>query len=62
MVERVRALERLCEEHGVPLRTAALQVPFVHPAVVSVLQGCESPVEKRWRLASRDSHRIALNW
>jgi D-threo-aldose 1-dehydrogenase len=42
-----RALEtkRLCEEYGVPLRAAAIQVPTLHPAVAAVLVGVRSPAE-----------------
>jgi len=42
---RVRELARICESHGVPLKAAALQFPFRHPAVTSVLAGVRSTVE-----------------
>lgn len=45
LLERVGLLERVCRDHGVPLRAAALRFPFGHPAVVSVLTGCRSPAE-----------------
>jgi D-threo-aldose 1-dehydrogenase len=35
----VRRLEAVCERHGVQLSAAALQFPFIHPAVTSVLLG-----------------------
>lgn len=38
-VDRVGAVEDLCERHGVPLRAAALQFPLAHPAVDIVLLG-----------------------
>jgi D-threo-aldose 1-dehydrogenase len=41
----VRQLARTCESHGVPLKAAALQFPFRHPAVTSVLTGVRSTVE-----------------
>ncbi len=47
VVERVRRLEQLCEEFGVPLQAAALQFPLGHPAVASVVAGCSSGAEAR---------------
>jgi D-threo-aldose 1-dehydrogenase len=44
-VERARAVERVCERHGVRLTAAALQFPLAHPAVTSILIGPRSPVE-----------------
>jgi D-threo-aldose 1-dehydrogenase len=38
-VERVRAIEVVCDEFKVPLRSAALQFPLAHPAVDTVLLG-----------------------
>ena len=42
-----RALEvrAVCDRHGVPLRAAAIQFPFTHPAVTCVLVGARSPAE-----------------
>ena len=40
-------MKAVCERHGVPLRSAALQFPFGHPAVASVLIGARSPEEVR---------------
>jgi len=40
-------LKDICEQHGVPLRAAALQFPQRHPAVKSVLVGVRSPEEVR---------------
>jgi D-threo-aldose 1-dehydrogenase len=37
LLTRALALQSLCENHGVPLRAAALQFPFRHEAVASVL-------------------------
>ncbi|HEY7736701.1 MAG TPA: aldo/keto reductase [Candidatus Limnocylindrales bacterium] len=42
MVERARRLADICSRHGVPLRTAAIQFPLAHPAVVSVVAGVRS--------------------
>ena len=38
-VERVRAIEVVCDEFNVPLRAAALQFPLAHPVVDTVLLG-----------------------
>jgi D-threo-aldose 1-dehydrogenase len=38
-IERVRAIEVVCDEFKVPLRAAALQFPLAHPAVDTVLLG-----------------------
>ena len=45
ILNRVRALERVCQAHGVPLAAAALQFPLAHPAVVSVIPGARAPEE-----------------
>jgi D-threo-aldose 1-dehydrogenase len=42
---RIRALERLCAGHGVPLRAAALQFVLAHPDVSAVVPGPSSPEE-----------------
>ncbi len=54
VLERVHRLEAVCETHGVPLSAAALQFPFVHPAVVSVL-----PARRRHGVQPRAQHRFA---
>jgi D-threo-aldose 1-dehydrogenase len=41
-VDRIAAI---CARHGVPLAAAALQFPFGHPAVATVLCGVRSPQE-----------------
>jgi D-threo-aldose 1-dehydrogenase len=40
-IDRVGAVEDLCEQHGVPLRAAALQFPLAHPAVEIVMLGAQ---------------------
>jgi D-threo-aldose 1-dehydrogenase len=45
VVARVRAIEAVCREFGVPLPAAALQFPLTHPAVCNVLPGPRSPQE-----------------
>ncbi|QQR34692.1 aldo/keto reductase [Devosia oryziradicis] len=45
VVAKVRAIEAVCREFGVPLPAAALQFPLTHPAVCNVLPGPRSPQE-----------------
>ena len=45
LLEKALEIERICLQHGVPLRAAAIQFPFGHPAVVCVLVGARSPAE-----------------
>jgi D-threo-aldose 1-dehydrogenase len=45
LVARAQELRATCERHGVKLTTAALQFPYSHPAVVSVLSGARSVTE-----------------
>ncbi|WDR03737.1 aldo/keto reductase [Devosia algicola] len=45
VVEKVRRLEAVCNDFGVPLPAAALQFPLTHPAVCNVLPGPRSPSE-----------------
>lgn len=42
VIDRVRAIEQVCEEYGVPLCAAALQFPLAHPQVISVIAGFAS--------------------
>jgi D-threo-aldose 1-dehydrogenase len=42
---RALRLREVCHRYGVPLRAAAVQFPFGHPAVASVLVGVRSPEE-----------------
>ncbi|MFJ1707680.1 aldo/keto reductase [Kitasatospora sp. NPDC088346] len=45
LLERALALKTVCEAFDVPLRAAALQFPFSHPAVAGILLGARSPDE-----------------
>jgi D-threo-aldose 1-dehydrogenase len=45
VLERTRRIRAVCEAHGVPLKAAAIQFPFTHPAVGTVLLGCRSREE-----------------
>ncbi|MFI0901347.1 aldo/keto reductase [Streptomyces sp. NPDC020983] len=42
---RARRCQELCAEYDVPLPAAAVQFPFLHPAVTSVVLGCRSAAE-----------------
>lgn len=45
LMERVRGIEAVCARHAVPLQAAALQFPFGHPAVATVIPGARSVAE-----------------
>ncbi|MEV7076237.1 aldo/keto reductase [Streptomyces sp. NPDC093990] len=45
VLRRAQALAERCAAHGVPLAAAALQFPYRHPAVTSVVVGARSPRE-----------------
>ena len=51
MLRRVATIERLCRDHDVTLPAAALQFPFSHPAVASVVTGMRSRAEVDANLA-----------
>ena len=43
VLTKVARIEAVCERHGVPMAAAALQFPFGHPSVASVIPGALSP-------------------
>jgi D-threo-aldose 1-dehydrogenase len=43
VIDRVAAIEDVCDEHEVPLIAAALQFPLAHPAVCCVIPGMGNP-------------------
>ena len=45
LVARALRLDAVCRAHGVPLKAAAIQFPFTHPAVGAVLTGARSEAE-----------------
>jgi D-threo-aldose 1-dehydrogenase len=51
IMERVRRIEAVCRRHDVPLPAAALQFPFGHPALASVVAGLRSAEEVSQALA-----------
>jgi D-threo-aldose 1-dehydrogenase len=45
LVERALRLEAVCRRWNVPLKAAAVQFPFGHPAVATVVVGCRSAAD-----------------
>ena len=45
LVARAQAMASACDRHGVPLTAAALQFPWRHPAVTTVIVGARTPAE-----------------
>jgi D-threo-aldose 1-dehydrogenase len=45
VLEKVAAIEAVCERHDVPLQAAALQFPMAHPSVAAIIPGARSVVE-----------------
>ena len=45
ILQLTRQIEAVCARHNLPLPAAALQFPFGHPAVVSVIPGARSAAE-----------------
>ena len=43
VLDKVRRIQAVCGRHGVPLQAAALQFPFGHPSVTSVIPGAFRP-------------------
>jgi len=52
IIDRVARLEAICRVHDSPLAAAALQFPYAHPAVATVLTGARSVDELRENVAS----------
>ncbi|MBU6483894.1 MAG: aldo/keto reductase [Betaproteobacteria bacterium] len=51
VLDRVRRIEAVCGRHGVPLAAAALQFPYGHPAVATVIPGARTRAEVEQNLA-----------
>jgi D-threo-aldose 1-dehydrogenase len=58
VLERVAAIEAVCDRHQVPLQAAALQFPMAHPAVAAIIPGARSvaEVEQNCRLFTLPIH------
>jgi D-threo-aldose 1-dehydrogenase len=59
---RVRRIEAVCTRYGVPLRAAALQFPFGHPTVATVIPGARSVQEVRENVALLEVEIAADFW
>jgi D-threo-aldose 1-dehydrogenase len=62
VIDRVARLEAICRAHDAPLAAAALQFPYAHPAVASVLTGARSADELRENVASFEHKLPAALW
>jgi len=51
VVERTRKIAAVCARYGVPLGAAALQFPFGHPTVASIIPGPNTPEQARTNVA-----------
>ncbi|HZO26390.1 MAG TPA: aldo/keto reductase [Chloroflexota bacterium] len=51
ILEKARRIQEACQQHDVPLGAAALQFPFGHPAVSSVIPGPNAPEQVKGNLA-----------
>jgi D-threo-aldose 1-dehydrogenase len=51
ILEKARALQRVCDKHSVPLAAAAIQFPLAHPRVCTVLIGARTIAELEADLA-----------
>ena len=43
IINKVRQIENVCEEYGVSLQAAAVQLPLAHPATATVCIGSSKP-------------------
>lgn len=62
VLERVRRIEVVCARYDVPLRAAALQFPFGHPTVATVIPGARSVQEVRENVALLEVEIAADFW
>jgi D-threo-aldose 1-dehydrogenase len=53
LLARAARLDEVCGRHDVPLKAAAIQFPFGHPAVATVLTGARSVAELRENVAAQ---------
>mgnify|MGYP000471483439 FL=1 len=49
---KVKKIEKVCSEFEVPLKTAALKFPLLHPTHLSVIPGGQSVLEMQSNLES----------
>ena len=61
-VDKAQRVARVCTRHGVDIKSAALQFPLGHPAVVSVVSGARSVVELEQNVAAFNAPVSAALW
>jgi D-threo-aldose 1-dehydrogenase len=52
VMERTRRIQAVCARHNVPLAAAAMQFPFGHPSVASVIPGAFKPEQVAQNVAA----------
>ncbi|MDE1181988.1 aldo/keto reductase [Paraburkholderia sp.] len=62
VIARVARLEAVCRAYDVPLASAALQFPYAHPAVSTVLTGARTADELRENVTSFERHIPSALW
>ena len=61
-LRRAQRCAQVCAEYDVPLPAAAIQFPYLHPAVTSVVVGCRSAAEVTANVAALDTDVPAELW
>lgn len=62
VLERVRAIQDICDRHGVRLVDAAFQFPLRHPSVISVIPGGQGVSEMESNLAAESADIPEVLW
>lgn len=62
ILDKVRKIERVCQSHGIPLATAAMQFPLGHKAVSSLALGAVKPSEVAQNIAAITTKIPAALW
>jgi D-threo-aldose 1-dehydrogenase len=61
-MDRVRAIETVCREYGVPLQAAAMQFVAAHPAIASLVVGARSAQQLKQSIGWFDTRIPAELW
>jgi D-threo-aldose 1-dehydrogenase len=62
ILERAGEIQAVCERHGVPLATAAVQFVMAHPAVTAPVLGAVTPEEVRANVRAASAPILAALW
>ena len=62
IMDRVRAIETVCREYGVPLQAAAMQFVAAHPAIASLVVGARSAQQLKQSIGWFDTRIPAELW